>query len=179
MNFYLRKKTVDPDANIDVSHLAKVTISFSGADIENLVNLAALNAAREEANFITTLHLNEAYSEIALGIKRGLELNDEEKEIIAYRECAKALMCYYNPKARKIHAATIIPRGESLGSSNLINPSEYSQSKAHILADIDTCVSGSVCDEIIFGRDLVTLRMIIYFFHIFMFFNPFSIFQHR
>lgn len=139
--------------------MAKSSAGFSGADIENIVNIAALTAVQCDSKIITQQHIQDAFQQIKLGLKRTLRLTEEDKRVAAYRESAKIIVSHYNPKAPSIHTATIIPRGDKLGHTSTVPPSEVSMSKANIKAMIDANIAGTVCDGIIYGNDFVTLRM--------------------
>lgn len=142
--------------NIDVTKLSSITIGFSGADLKNLVNQAAIIAVKENALEVTSLHIQHAFSEILMGIKRPLLLEGKEKQLVAYHEGGHAVVSYFTAEAPNIYQATILPRGSALGVVQTIGEREHSITKAQLLAQLDISYGGRIAEEIIFGKDDVT-----------------------
>uniref|UniRef100_A0ABD2WYU1 AAA+ ATPase domain-containing protein n=1 Tax=Trichogramma kaykai TaxID=54128 RepID=A0ABD2WYU1_9HYME len=144
--------------NIDADLLAKCTIGFTGADIENMINQAALRAAIEGAEYVTMEYLERARDKIIMGPEGKKKLLDaEENRITAYHESGHALVAYYTKDAMPLHKVTIIPRGRSMGHTSYlpIKDTHY-RTKAQLLATMDSCMGGRAAEELIFGQDKVT-----------------------
>ncbi|XP_015433737.1 PREDICTED: ATP-dependent zinc metalloprotease YME1 homolog [Dufourea novaeangliae] len=144
--------------DIDVDYLARCTTGFTGADIENMVNQAALRAAIKNADFVTMQHLEYARDKVIMGPEGRVRSFDEEGNIItAYHEAGHALVSYYTKDAAPIHKVTIIPHGLSLGyTSFLPDKDTYHVTKSQLLATMDSMMGGRAAEELIFGPDKVT-----------------------
>ena len=109
-------KSVQVDSAVDVSVIGRGTPGFSGADLANLVNQAAIKATREGCREVTLHHLEFAKDKILMGAeRRSAVITDESKKLTAYHEGGHALVAYYTPGAMPLHKATIMPRGSALG----------------------------------------------------------------
>ncbi|KAK6029207.1 ATP-dependent metallopeptidase HflB [Ostertagia ostertagi] len=156
-NFYLGKIVHSP--LVDPKTLAKGSTGFTGADIENMVNQAALKAATESAPEVTMAHLDEARDRVLMGPARtGGRIPDEEaNRNTAYHEAGHTLVSLYTKHATPLHKVTIIPRGQSLGHTAMLpEKDEYQMTKGQILAALDVMMGGRVAEELIFGDDMVT-----------------------
>ncbi|KAK6739712.1 hypothetical protein RB195_008295 [Necator americanus] len=156
-NFYLQRIVHSP--LIDPRTLAKGSTGFTGADIENMVNQAALKAATESAPEVTMQHLDEARDRVLMGPARtGGRIPDEEaNRNTAYHEAGHTLVSLYTKHATPLHKVTIIPRGQSLGhTATLPEKDEYQMTKSQLLAALDVMMGGRVAEELIFGDDMVT-----------------------
>ncbi|KAJ8679405.1 hypothetical protein QAD02_015192 [Eretmocerus hayati] len=144
--------------NIDEDKLAKHTIGFTGADIENMINQAALRAAIEGAEFVTMEHLERARDKVIMGPERKSKvMNEEENRITAFHEAGHALVAYFTKDADPLHKITIIPRGQSLGHTSYLPAKDVNyQTKAQMLAKLDMLMGGRAAEELIFGQDKVT-----------------------
>lgn len=144
--------------NIDVDVLARGTIGFTGADIENMVNLAAIKAAIDNSKFVAMKDLENAKDKILMGPARKSRIPDEEaNEITAYHEGGHALVAYFTKDANPIHKVTIIPRGPSLGHTAYIpKKDQYHTRKSELLASLDTMMGGRAAEELIYGPDRIT-----------------------
>lgn len=155
LGLYLKDKPLSSDVSVDV--LARRTPGFSGAELSNLVNEAALLAARRDAASISSDILDEARDKILMGAPRSLVQTDEARKLTAYHEGGHALVALYTPSAKPIHKATIIPRGHALGMvSQLPDKDEWSTTKQQMVAHMDVCMGGKAAEELIFGPDAVT-----------------------
>ena len=155
LELYLSNKPVD--SNVDSELLARRTPGFSGADLFNMVNEAALMAATKDLDRITEDCLDEARDKILMGSPRALSQSQEARRLTAYHEGGHALVALYTPGAKPIHKATIIPRGHALGMvSQVPDKDEYSTTKQQMMAHIDVCMGGKVAEEMIFGPEFVT-----------------------
>ncbi|VDM83092.1 unnamed protein product, partial [Strongylus vulgaris] len=156
-DFYLQRIIHSP--NVDPRILAKGSTGFTGADIENMVNQAALKAAKECAPEVTMMHLDEARDRILMGPARtGGRIPDEEaNRNTAYHEAGHTLVTLYTKHATPLHKVTIIPRGQSLGHTAMLpEKDEYQMTKGQLLAALDVMMGGRVAEELIFGEDMVT-----------------------
>lgn len=144
--------------NVDIERLARGTTGFTGADLENMINQAALRAAVDGAEEVTMKHLESSRDKIIMGPERKSRLPDEEaNEITAYHEAGHAIVGYYTKDASALHKVTIIPRGQSLGHTAYLPKKEhYHVTKSQLLAMIDTAMGGRAAEELIFGTEKVT-----------------------
>lgn len=145
-------------ASVDVDCLARGTTGFTGADIENMVNQAALKAAIDGAEAVGMKHLESARDKVLMGPERKARLPDEEaNKITAYHEGGHAIVAYYTKESHPLHKVTIMPRGPSLGHTAYIPEKErYHVTKAQLLAMMDTMMGGRAAEELIFGLDKIT-----------------------
>lgn len=144
--------------DVDADYLAKCTVGFTGADIENMVNQAALRAAINDAEYVTMKHLEYARDKLIMGPERKLRINDNEtNSITAYHEAGHALVAYYTKDAPALHKITIMPHGHSLGhTAFLSNKDELHVTKSKLLAQMDSAMGGRAAEELIFGPEKVT-----------------------
>ncbi|CAB1317881.1 unnamed protein product, partial [Coregonus sp. 'balchen'] len=156
LNWYLRKIKVDPD--IEAGIIARGTVGFSGADLENLVNQAALKAAVDGKDMVTLKELDFAKDKILMGPeRRSVEIDLKNKEITAYHESGHAIVAYYTKDAMPINKATIMPRGPTLGHVSMLPEDDrWSETRAQLLAQMDVSMGGRVAEEIIFGNEFIT-----------------------
>lgn len=151
-------KKVPLAPNVDLAVLARGTPGFSGAELANLVNEAALLAARGNKLAVGMRELEEAKDKVIMGSeRRSMVLTEESRKNTAYHEAGHAVVSYFCPGARPLHKATIIPRGESLGMVvSLPEVDETSRTRESLLADITMSMGGRIAEEMIFGPDRVT-----------------------
>uniref|UniRef100_A0A8C5GNA1 ATP-dependent zinc metalloprotease YME1L1 n=1 Tax=Gouania willdenowi TaxID=441366 RepID=A0A8C5GNA1_GOUWI len=156
LKWYLKKIKVDPA--IDASIIARGTVGFSGADLENLVNQAALKAAVDEKDMVTLKELEFAKDKILMGPeRRSAEIDKKNKQITAFHESGHAIVAYYTKDAMPINKATIMPRGPSLGHVSMLPENDrWSETRAQLLAQMDVSMGGRVAEEIIFGQENIT-----------------------
>lgn len=156
LSYYLDKLKLAEDIDLDV--IAKRTFGFSGADIENMCNQAALRAAIDNEIGVTMKHLDDARDKVIMGPEKKRKIQDKDvNRLTAYHEAGHTLVAYYTENAYPIHKVTIIPRGESLGTTSYLPDKEnYNLSKAVMLAQLDTAMGGRVAEELIFGEEKVT-----------------------
>lgn len=148
---HVRKVPLATD--VDLEQLAARTIGFSGADLKNLVNEAALTAARENLSEVTAHCFEIARDRIVLGEKRDARLSQEEREVVAYHESGHAIMAYYMPKADPLTRVTIIPHGMALGVTEQ-TPKEdrYNYSESYLRDRIKVMLGGRSAEKIIYGE---------------------------
>ncbi|KAF2315501.1 hypothetical protein GH714_039954 [Hevea brasiliensis] len=156
LELYLQDKPLAHD--VDVKAIARGTPGFNGADLSNLVNIAAIKAAVEGAEYLTAAHLEFAKDRIIMGTERKtMFISEESKKLTAYHESGHAIVALNTDGAHPIHKATIVPRGSALGMvTQLPSSDETSISKKQLLARLDVCMGGRVAEELIFGQDLIT-----------------------
>ncbi len=142
--------------DVDLNLLARTTTGFSGADLANLCNEAALIGARENHLQIGMSDFEEALDRILLGAVRTLLLNDEERRVVAYHEAGHALAAWLTPYADPVHKVTIIPRGQALGvTEQLPGDDQYNYSRSSLLARLAVMMGGRAAEELATG-DITT-----------------------
>ncbi|XP_056277491.1 ATP-dependent zinc metalloprotease YME1L1b isoform X2 [Pseudoliparis swirei] len=156
LNWYLKKIKIDPD--IQASIIARGTVGFTGADLANLVNQAALKAAVDGKDMVTLKELEFAKDKILMGPeRRSVEIDKQNKLITAYHESGHAIVAHYTKDAMPINKATIMPRGHSLGHVSMLPEDDrWSETRAQLLAQMDVSMGGRVAEEIIFGHEYIT-----------------------
>ncbi len=156
LNVHLKKIVCKPD--IDAKIIARGTPGFSGADLANLTNEAALLAARKNKKIVSLEELEEAKDKVMMGPeRRSMVMSDDEKKLTAYHEGGHALVSLFCPESDPIHKATIIPRGRALGLvMRLPKSDKFSVTRAKMKADIAVAMGGRVAEEMIFGYGQVT-----------------------
>uniref|UniRef100_A0A3B3SE20 ATP-dependent zinc metalloprotease YME1L1 n=1 Tax=Paramormyrops kingsleyae TaxID=1676925 RepID=A0A3B3SE20_9TELE len=155
LNWYLKKIKVD---SVQAEIIARGTVGFSGAELENLVNQAALKAAVDGKDMVTMKELEFAKDKILMGPeRRSVEIDKKNKTITAYHESGHAIVAYYTKDAMPINKATIMPRGPSLGHVSLLPENDrWSETRSQLMAQLDVSMGGRVAEELIFGNDNVT-----------------------
>ncbi len=156
LKVHLRKVPLAPDVEPKV--IARGTPGFSGADLANLVNEAALLAARRGKRMVTMAELEDAKDKVMMGTeRRSMVMTEKEKELTAYHEAGHALLALWEPANDPLHKVTIIPRGRALGlTMSLPERDKYSQSKKEMEARLVMMFGGRVAEQIIFGEENVT-----------------------
>ncbi|MEQ1789250.1 MAG: ATP-dependent zinc metalloprotease FtsH, partial [Rickettsiales bacterium] len=156
LEVHLKKVPKSPD--VDAKIIARGTPGFSGADLANIVNEAALLAARMGKKVITHKDLEAAKDKVMMGSERkSMVMSDDEKKMTAYHEGGHALVSLYYPASDPIHKATIIPRGRALGMvMRLPEADKLSYLREKMIADLAVAMGGRVAEEIIFGYEKVS-----------------------
>lgn len=156
LNVHLKKIVAAVD--VDSKTIARGTPGFAGADLANLINEAALMAARGNQRMVTMSNLEEAKDKIMMGPERtSMIMLQEEKELTAYHEGGHAIVAINCPNSDPIHKATIIPRGRALGLvMRLPERDRFSVTRAKLHDDLAVAMGGRAAEELIFGRDKVT-----------------------
>ncbi len=147
----IHTRHVPLDIDIDLENLAARTVSFSGADLKNLVNEAALLAGRKKKTKVNMEDFDEARDKVLLGAEREEKINDEEKKVVAYHEAGHALVAKLLPNTDPLQKVTIIPRGRSLGITEQIPETErYNLKKNYLLNRIAVALGGRAAESIVF-----------------------------
>jgi len=156
LEVHLKKVPKAPD--VDARIIARGTPGFSGADLANIVNEAALLAARTGKKVVSMRDLENAKDKVMMGAERkSMVMSDAEKKMTAYHEGGHALVSIYEPASDPIHKATIIPRGRALGMvMRLPEADKLSYLREKMYADLAVSMGGRVAEEIIFGHEKVS-----------------------
>jgi cell division protease FtsH len=155
LNVHARGKPLDPEVEIDV--VARRTPGFTGADLANVLNEAALLAARREKRSITTSELEEAIDRVLAGPERKTRLiSEREKRTIAYHEAGHALVAHVLPNADPVHKISIIPRGRALGyTQTLPTEDRFLVTRSEMIDELAMLLGGRVSEEMVIG-DITT-----------------------
>ncbi|KIP08133.1 hypothetical protein PHLGIDRAFT_69783 [Phlebiopsis gigantea 11061_1 CR5-6] len=156
LKHHMQNIVTEPEVNLMI--LARGTPGFSGADLQNMVNMAAVQASRENATAVKLQHFEWAKDRIVMGAERkSAFISDQVKKMTAYHEGGHALVALYTDGAMPLHKVTCVPRGHALGvTSQLPEDDMYSRSFKEYLADIDVCMGGRVAEEVAYGAENVT-----------------------
>ena len=156
LNVHARKVPLAP--GVDLKVIARGTPGFSGADLANLVNEAALMAARTGKRLVTMTDFESAKDKVLMGPeRRSMFMTEEEKRLTAYHEAGHAVVALSVPSHDPVHKATIIPRGRALGLvMSLPERDQLSQTREQLESKIAMAMGGRVAEQLIFGEDKVT-----------------------
>jgi len=152
LRVHTRRVSLSDDVDLDV--VARGTPGFVGADLQNLVNEAALLAARRDADQVGMVDFEEAKDKVLLGTaRRSLIMTDEDKRQTAYHEAGHALVAMLTPGADPVHKVTIIPRGMALGvTMTMPEEDRYSMTREQIIAQIKHAMGGRAAEDLVFGQ---------------------------
>ena len=156
LKVHMRK--VPEAADVNASVIARGTPGFSGADLANLVNEAALFAARENSKNVTMAHFERAKDKIMMGAeRRSMVMSDDEKKLTAYHEAGHAIVGRLVPEHDPVYKVSIIPRGRALGVTMFLPEGDrYSHSKKQLESQISSLFGGRIAEELVFGPESVT-----------------------
>jgi cell division protease FtsH len=156
LHVHMKKVPLAPD--VDARIIARGTPGFSGADLANLVNEAALLAARQDKKVVTMREFEAAKDKVMMGVERkSMVMSDEEKRMTAFHEAGHAVVSMYYPASDPIHKATIIPRGRALGMvMRLPESDKLSYKREKMYADLAVAMGGRVAEELVFGSAKVS-----------------------
>lgn len=156
LEVHMKKIPMAPD--VDVRTIGRGTPGFSGADLANLVNEAALLAARRSKKLVAMSEFEDAKDKVMMGTeRRSMVMTEDEKKMTAYHEAGHAIVAVHEPASDPIHKATIIPRGRALGMvMRLPERDSYSYHRDKMHANMAVSMGGRVAEEIIFGYDKVS-----------------------
>ncbi|HET6420282.1 MAG TPA: ATP-dependent zinc metalloprotease FtsH [Geobacteraceae bacterium] len=150
LKVHTRKVKIDED--VDLAVIAKGTPGMTGADLENLVNEAAILAARDNESEVDMNHLEQAKDKILMGGERKMFLSEKEKKITAYHESGHALVAKLLPGTDPVHKVTIIPRGMALGvTQQLPEDDRYHYPKSYLMNRLSVVLGGRVAERAVFG----------------------------
>lgn len=152
LKVHTRKIPLAEDVQLDI--LAKGTPGLAGAELANLVNEAALLAARQNSPVVTMRHFEEAKDKVMMGVERkSLIISEEEKRVTAYHETGHVLVSKMVPESDPVHKVTIIPRGRALGITTYLPIDEkHTYSKDYLLAMITYALGGRAAEKIVFNK---------------------------
>ena len=152
----IHTKSLHLAPDVDLGVLARTTTGFSGADLANLCNEAALVAARRNDHSITMDHFEEALDKVLLGGVRPLLLDEHDRRVVAYHESGHALVAWFTPAADPVHKVSIIPRGRALGvTEQLPGDDHYNYSREYLIARLAVMMGGRASEEVAIG-DITT-----------------------
>ncbi|HEY6047977.1 MAG TPA: ATP-dependent zinc metalloprotease FtsH [Sphingomicrobium sp.] len=156
LHVHMKKVPLAPD--VDARVIARGTPGFSGADLANLVNEAALLAARKGKRLVAMQEFEDAKDKVLMGTERkSMVMTEDEKRMTAYHEAGHAIVALHEPASDPIHKATIIPRGRALGLvMRLPERDSYSYHRDKMYANLAVAMGGRVAEEMIFGYDKVS-----------------------
>lgn len=156
LRVHMKKSPMGPD--VDVMKIARGTPGFSGADLANLVNEAALLAARRNKRVVTMAEFEYAKDKVMMGAERKSHImTEEDKKMTAYHEAGHALMILESPHSDPLHKVTIIPRGRALGvTMSLPEDDKDSRSYIYLKERMGICFGGRVAEEMIFGEENIS-----------------------
>ena len=151
-------KNIQVGTDVDESTIARGTPGFSGAELENLINQAAVRASRNQQSKVSMLDFEWAKDKIMMGAeRRSMVVQEKDKLMTAYHEGGHALVGLKTKGATPLYKITIMPRGPTLGVTHFLEEMDkISKTKAEFMAHIDVCMGGKVAEEIIYGPDNVT-----------------------
>jgi len=143
--------------DVDLDTLAKSTPGMSGAELNNLVNIAAIEATKRNLTKIPMSIIRSSMDHVAMGpARKALVIRPETKRLTAFHEAGHALVGFYSPGQNEIVKATLVPRGHALGMVSWLPNDEHLTSKEDYMAQIDTAMGGRVAEELIFGPSKIT-----------------------
>ena len=156
LKVHMRKVPLAED--VVPSYIARGTPGFSGADLANLVNEAALFAARENSKLVTQKHFEKAKDKILMGVERkSMVMSEKERRMTAYHEAGHAIVGWIVPEHDPVYKVSIMPRGRALGvTMYLPEEDSYSYSKRKLESQLSSLYGGRIAEELIYGEDAVT-----------------------
>jgi cell division protease FtsH len=151
LKIHVQNKPLDPD--VDLETIARSTPGFSGADLANILNEAALIAAREDKEHIDMESINSARDKVIMGLEReNLALTEEEYRLLAYHEAGHAVVAAVLPNADPVHKVTIVPRGRAMGvTQQLPERDRYLYPKEYMVDRLSVIMGGRAAEELIFN----------------------------
>lgn len=151
LKIHAKNKPMDED--VDFEKIASGTPGFSGADLENLLNEASLYAGREKRKKITMEDIDQARDKVVMGLEReGMQIDEEEKKILAYHEAGHAIVAAVLPNSDPLHKVTIIPRGQAMGvTQQLPKKEKYLYNREYLLDRLAVIMGGRAAEQLIFN----------------------------
>jgi ATP-dependent metalloprotease len=156
LKHHMKKIVLGQDVSLET--LAAGTPGFSGAELENVINQAAVHASKAKATAVSMLDFEWAKDKVMMGAeKRSMVISQKEKEMTAYHEAGHALALMFLPNTNPLHKVTIMPRGQALGiTSHLPEMDKHSTSMNEYQAHIAVCLGGKAAEELVYGPGMVT-----------------------
>jgi len=156
LGLYLGK--VKHDMSVDVEQLAKLTFGFTGAELENMVNTAAIKAASQAKEWVTMQDFIDSHDKITIGTDwKSRQKDKEDLKLTAYHEAGHTLVAMYTSDATPLHKVTIVSRGQSGGHTAFLPKKDITmQAKSELIARMDVGMGGRAAEEIVFGKDKIT-----------------------
>jgi cell division protease FtsH len=155
LKVHTKKHTLADD--VDLKIIAKGTPGFSGAELKNLVNEAAMNVARNERNVMEMADLDFARDRVMMGKERTLAMTAKEKEMTAYHEGGHAIAAYHTPEHDPLYKISIVPRGRALGvTMYLPDQDKYSHSYQYLKSQLVSLMGGRAAEELQYGKDAIS-----------------------
>jgi ATP-dependent metalloprotease len=156
LKHHMQKIVAAPDVNLET--IASATPGFSGAELENVINQAAVHASKAKAKAVSMLDFEWARDKVMMGAeKKSMVISPKEKEMTAYHEAGHALVLMFTPGTDPLHKVTIMPRGNALGVTfHLPEMDKYSTTLDEYEGRLDVCMGGKVAEEIKYGPTKVT-----------------------
>jgi cell division protease FtsH len=140
-------------ADVDITSVARQTAGLTGADLANIANEAAIFAGRDNKQFISQRHFDDALERIIAGLQQRKVMSEKEKRILAYHEAGHALMSYLMGEALPVHKVTIVSRGQALGYTlNLPIEDRYLHTKEELIDMMTVYLAGRAAEQVVFGR---------------------------
>jgi cell division protease FtsH len=151
--FDVHTKGVPIADDVDFAKLARATVGMTGADIQNLVNEAALWATRQDKSFVSTVDFEYARDKILMGDAREDVLTEKEKQVTAFHEAGHAILGWLIPSGNRVHKVTIIPRGRALGVTQYV-PAEdrHNMSESEMRAHMAMALAGRAAEDLVFSE---------------------------
>jgi len=149
----IHTRGIPMNGTIDLEHIAKSTTGFSGADLSNLVNEAALTAARRNRKEILQADFDEALDKILLGVARNGLMNEKEKEVVAYHEAGHAIVAHFTPGSDPLRKVSVVPRGRALGVTvQMPDEDRYNYSRTYLLGRLAGMLGGRAAEMVVYGE---------------------------
>lgn len=152
LEIHVKSRKIPLDDSVKLDVLARGVPGMVGADLANMVNEAALIAARYDRASVTSEDFEEAKEKIMMGSKRQLVISDKEREIVAYHEAGHALAFELIPEIDPLHKVTILPQGRGLGVTIPLPEERYLQSRSYCLGTMAAALGGRAAEQIVFGE---------------------------
>eukprot|EP00397_Hematodinium_sp_SG-2012_P003091 GEMP01003099.1.p1 GENE.GEMP01003099.1~~GEMP01003099.1.p1 ORF type:complete len:707 (+),score=169.77 GEMP01003099.1:43-2121(+) len=155
LDLYAAKLQLSDD--VDMSVLARRTAGMTGADLANVLNIAAVRASSKGLDVVGNHEIEEAYDRVVVGLERRNPMSEEEKKMTAFHEGGHTLVSMFSPDADTVHKATIMPRGQALGITwSIPDKEKFSQKLCEFRSRLRVLMGGKVAEELIYGRENVS-----------------------
>jgi cell division protease FtsH len=147
----IHSRGIPISSSVDLGHIASATPGFSGADLANLVNEAALMAARKDKKIVEQSDFDEAIDKIVLGTERSTIMSEHEKKVVAYHEAGHAIVAHFSPGSDPLRKISIVPRGQALGVTiQAPNEDRFNYPRGYLLARLAVMMGGRAAEDLVF-----------------------------